>query len=138
MGYAETNAFAASICGIKPIPRVIHAPVKLPNMAVDPSKLKGLYEYQYETGMGLHIDCFLEYEKAYDGGDPSNPSSEESYPESITLIYALVNGVDISEVIEDSDTQKLIEDEALAAIQTDAFNVDLDRADHAYEMRRAA
>lgn len=122
MGYSDTNAFARSICGLPPsyqAPRVISAPVKLPNMAVDTSKLKGLYEYQYESAMGTFLDCYLEYEAGHDGG--TGPNSEESWPESITLMYALCNGVDIAEFLEGTDTQALIEDEALAAMKTDAF-----------------
>lgn len=131
MGYSDTNAFAASICGIKPIPRVISAPIKLPNMAFDASKLKGLYEYSYESGLGLHIDCYLEYEAEFDGG-----RDEPSHPESITLCYALVNGVDISEVI-DPDTQATIEEEALSEMRADADSHDEDRAIARYEERNA-
>lgn len=131
MGYSDTNAFAASICGIKPIPRVISAPVKLPNMAVDASKLKGLYEYSYESGLGLHIDCYMEYEAEFDGG-----RDEPSHPESITLVYALVNGVDISEVIS-ADIHSDIEDDALAQMRADADSFDEDRAIARYEERNA-
>lgn len=35
MGYTESNAFARAVCGLKPVPTVIKAAVKLPNMAID-------------------------------------------------------------------------------------------------------
>ena len=119
--YELVNSIACAAAGIKPR-TVISAPVKLPNMAIDTSKLKGLYEYEYESALGLHIDCYLEYEEEYDGGN-----DEPSYPESITLVYALVNGVDISEVI-DPDTQATIEEEALSEMRADADSHDEDRA----------
>jgi len=123
---------------IQSAPRVISAPIKMPNMAADTSKLKGLYEYQYESAQGTFIDCYLDYEEGYDGGDPANPSSEESYPESISLVYALVNGVDIAEFLEGTDTQTLIEDEALAAMQTDAFDERADLGEDRWNDREAA
>lgn len=137
MSYAESNAFARAACGMKPVPTVIKAPVKLPNLAIDTSLLKGLYEYAYESSTGLFIDCYLVYEEEHDGGNPANPDSEESWPETISLIYALVNGVDIVGVLSE-DTQSTIEDEALASLATAAFDRDCDDGEDRWHDREAA
>lgn len=144
MGYSDTNAFAASICGIPPSyhtdmrtvdanrPHVLKTFIQQPNKAIDTAKLVGLFEYRWTTAMGLKVDCYLEYEAEFDGG-----RDEPSHPESITLCYALVNGVDISEVI-DPDTQATIEEEALSEMRADADSHDEDRAIAQWEDRQAA
>lgn len=137
MSYAESNAFARAVCGLKPVPTVIKAPVKLPNLAIDTSLLKGLYEYAYESSTGLFIDCYLVYEEEHDGGNPANPDSEESWPESITLSYALVNGIDALCLL-DEDTVSEIEAAALAAMATDAFDQECDRGEDRWHDREAA
>ena len=137
MSYAESNNFARAVCGLKPVPTVIKAPVKLPNMAIDTSLLKGLYEYEYETSTGLFVDCYLVYEEEHDGGNPSNPNSEESWPESITLMYALVNGVDISSVLSDARIDE-IETKALASMTTAAVDQECDRGEDRWHDREAA
>ena len=134
MSYAESNNFARAVCGLKPVPTVIKAPVKLPNMAIDTSLLKGLYEYEYETSTGLFVDCYLVYEEEHDGGNPSNPNSEESWPESITLTHALVNGVDIVGVLSE-DVQSTIETEALASMTTAAVDQECDRGEDRWNDR---
>ena len=130
MSYAESNNFARAVCGMKPVPSVI----KLPNMAIDTSLLKGLYEYAYESPRGICIDCYLDYEEEHDGGNPSNPNSEESWPESITLMYALVNGVDISGVLSE-DAQSTIETEALDSMATAALDQECDRGEDRWNDR---
>ena len=135
MSYAESNAFARAVCGLKPVPTVIKAPVKLPNLAIDTSLLNGLYEYAYESPTGICIDCYLYYEEEHDGG--TGPNSDESYPESITLMYALVNGVDISGVLSE-DVQSTIETEALASLATSAFERDCDDGEDRWHDREAA
>ena len=134
MAYTESNNFARAVCGLKPVPSVIKAPVKLPNLAIDTSLLKGLYEYAYESSTGLCIDCYLDYEEEHDGGNPSNPNSEESRPESITLMYALVNGVDISGVLSE-DVQSTIETEALDSMAIAAFDQECDRGEDRWHDR---
>ena len=131
MGYAETNAFAASICGIPPSyhaamqtvdanrPHVLKTFIQQPNKLIDTSKLAGLSEYQWTNPMGLKVDCYLEYEAAHDGG--TGPASEESWPESMTLLHALVNGVDVDSLI-DADDRTAICDEAMGAFKTDWSN----------------
>lgn len=107
-----------------------HRPVPPANKPA--SVPKGLYEYQYSGSEGLVLDCHLEYEAAFNGG--TGPDSEESYPERIELIYALVNGVDIAEVLCD-DVKKLIEEEALCNMEMDGWNDAYDRAADRYEDR---
>lgn len=135
MGYAESNSFARAVCGLKPAPTVIKAAVKLPNLAIDTSLLKGLYEYAYETPSGLCIDCYLDYQEAHDGG--TGPNSDESYPESISLTYALVNGVDISSMLSE-DVQSTIETEALDSMATAAFDQECDLGEDRWNDREAA
>ena len=137
MGYTESNAFARAVCGLKPVPTVIKAPVKLPNLAIDTSLLKGLYEYAYESPTGLFVDCYLVYEEGHDGGNPSNPDSEESWPESITLTHALVNGVNIAGVLSE-DVQSTIETEALDSMATAAFDQECDRGEDRWNDRMSA
>ena len=137
MSHTESNNFARAVCGLKPVPTVIKAPVKLPNLAIDTSLLKGLYEYAYESSTGLCIDCYLVYEEEHDGGNPSNPDSEESWPESITLTYALVNGVNIVGVLSE-DVQSTIETEAMASMETAAFERDCDRGEDRWNDRESA
>jgi hypothetical protein len=108
--YEQVNAMANAICGMKPA-------LDQPNQSSDvPS---GLHQYQFISSNGLVIDCHLEYEKAFDGG--SGPTSEPSYPERIELIYALLNGVDMSEVLCDK-VKSLIEEEALCSMEMDKWN----------------
>ena len=119
------------------MPRVIQAAVGLPNLTTDPSLLKGLVEYQYETDLGIFVDCYLEYEEGFDGG--TGPDSDESYPERITLMYALVNGVDVTELMEDGEHKQIIEEEALAAMKTDAFERECDLGEDRWnDMREVA
>jgi len=87
------------------------------------------YEYQYTASEGLTIDCYLEYEKA-----ERDSFDCPGHPESITLVYALVNGVDISEVLSD-DVVGLIEEEAAQSMAMDKWNDDYDRGEDRYNDR---
>jgi hypothetical protein len=116
--YSTVNNMAARICGMKP------APLTQPNPQTEVSG-SGYYKYQYTGSSGLVIDCLLEYEAAHDGG--TGPNSEESWPESINLVYALVNGVDISCAMCD-EVKVTIEGEALESMEMDKWNSDYDRA----------
>ena len=113
MNYASVNAMANAICGIKP---AFEQPNK-PSFIGD-----GMNQHQYTSRDGLTLDCHFEYEKAFAGSDV-----EPGYPESLELIYALVNGVDIAEVLCD-DVKKLIEEEALCSMEMDGWNDEYDRA----------
>jgi hypothetical protein len=127
--YDMANAMANRICGMPP---AFAAPDQPNKQSTVPA---GFYQYQYNGGEGITIDCHLEYEAAHDGG--TGPNSDESYPESITLIYALVNGVDIAEVLS-SDVTELIEEEALCSVEMDGWNSECDRAADRHEEREEA
>lgn len=132
MDYATINAIACQCAGIKPttsnvdcINRNIKPVQKAVITKID---TKGLYQYQFSSSNGLVIDCRLEYEKAFDGG--TGPTSEPSYPERIELIYALINGVDMSEVLCD-EVKTLIEEEALCSMEMDKWNDEADQGEAA-------
>jgi hypothetical protein len=110
--YETVNNMARAICGMKP------AAIIQPNDQTVVGR-GTYYPYQFNSANGLAIDCLLEYTRAHDGG--TGPNSDESYPESISLIYALINGVDISEVLCD-EVKSLIEEEALCSMEMDAWN----------------
>lgn len=107
---------------------------KTPNVLVNPAELKGLVEHEYAHA-NVTLNCFLEYEKSLYSG--IGPNSDESYPERIELIHALVNGADVVCLLSD-DMVSDIEAEALAAMSVNAFNVDFDRAADLYAERMAA
>ncbi|MBP9736171.1 MAG: hypothetical protein KBD82_11105 [Rhodoferax sp.] len=126
---------AVALRGFMPPAKIITAGAhKTPNVLVDPIELKGLYEHEY-THTNLVLNCFLDYEEGFDGG--TGPESDESYPERITLSYALANGVDVMCLL-DEDTVSEIEAEALAAMSISAFDADYDRGADRYEDRWAA
>ena len=92
-------------------------PKKITKAVINSDDTLGLYQYQFTGHKGLELDCYLEYEAEHDGG--TGPGSEESWPESITLFYALHKGEDISEVLSD-DVRSTIETEALADMNKQA------------------
>ena len=71
-----------------------------------PKDLKGLYNHRFETSGGLVIDCYLSYEK-----EERETRDEPGSPANMELVWALVGGIDISEVLE--DLAETIEVEAL-------------------------
>lgn len=100
-------------------PHVLKTFIQQPNKTIDTAKLVGLFEYQWTNPMGLKVDCYLEYEDAHDGG--TGPHSEESWPESMSLLHALVNGVDVDSLLCDDDRQTIC-NEAMGAFKTDWSN----------------
>jgi len=106
--------FAAKVCGMAQPGRDF---VKITKAVINSDDTRGLYQYQYTGSEGLELDCYLEYEAEHDGG--TGPDSEESWPESITLFYALHKGEDISEVLSD-DVRSTIETKALADMNKQA------------------
>lgn len=107
---------------MQPYPTAV-AQARHPN---DPTLIlisNGLYHFQFTHAAGLVIDCHLEYTKA-------EPASHDSpgEPESLELIYALVNGVDVCEVLSD-DVVGLIEEEAAQSMAMDKWESDYDRAE---------
>ena len=108
------SKFAAQVCGMAQPGRDF---VKITKAVINSADTRGLYQYQFTDQEGLELDCYLEYEAKHDGG--SGPDSEESWPESITLFYALHKGEDISEVLSD-DVRSTIETKALADMNKQA------------------
>jgi len=108
--------FAARVCGIKP---------QITKAMINAEDTKGFYQYDYTGSAGLQLDCYLEYEAGHDGG--SGPNREESWPESITLVYALHKGEDIAAVLS-VDVVVTIEEEALLQMEIDRYNNEFDRA----------
>ena len=124
-----TNKWAASVCGFKPQAQVVK-PDDLPNkQSTVPA---GLYEYQYTDGDGLLLDCHLEYE-AHEAATQDCPGT----PESITLIYALCNGVDIANVLSE-DVIAQIEEEALCSMEMDKWGSDYDKGEERYNDKELA
>jgi hypothetical protein len=93
--------------------------------------LYGLYNYSFETAGGLVLDCYLAFEEeeraTYDY--PGNAAA-------IELVWALVEGVDISEVL--GDWVATIEEEALEDMAVQAEHDQYDRGQERYENRRDA
>lgn len=83
----------------------------------------GLYEHQYITADGLLMNCHFEFE-----AETQDTESEPGRAESFKLLYALVNGVDVSEVISD-DVRGRIETEARESMAMDSWDSDYDRAE---------
>jgi len=71
--------------------------------------LKGLYNLVFETAGGLTLDCYLEYEP-----EERETRDEPGSPASMELVWALVGGIDISEVI--GNLSETIEEEALSEL----------------------
>ena len=92
---------------------------------------KGLYNHRFETSGGLVLDCYLAFE-AEERATYDHPGSSAS----IELVWALVEGVDISEVI--GDLVATIEDEALEDMAVAAKDDEYDRGQERYENRRDA
>ena len=72
--------------------------------------LKGLFESQFETAGGLVMDCYLIYE-----AEERETRDEPGSAASMELVFALVEGVDISEVL--GDLAETIEAEALSDLE---------------------
>ena len=93
--------------------------------------LSGLYNHRFETAGGLVLDCYLAYE-AEERATFDHPGSAAA----IELIWALVEGVDISEVI--GDLAGTIEEEALEDMAVQAEHDQYDKGQERYEDRRDA
>lgn len=99
------------------------------NPLVGAADLKGLYHYTFTTSLDLVIECYLDYSPA-----ERETRMEPGHPESCSLCHALVNGVDILEVIE--ELVPVIEEEALQQMSEAAASHKEDAAAEAYERRR--
>ena len=84
--------------------------------------LKGLYNLVFETAGGLTLDCYLEYE-----AEERETRDEPGSPALMGLVWALVEGVDISEVI--GDLAQTIEEEALSDLAEQIEDAALERGE---------
>ena len=92
--------------------------------------LKGLIYHRFETSGGLVLDCYLAFE-AEERATFDHPGSAAA----VELIWALVEGVDISEVL--GDWVATIEEEALGDMEAKAEDDQYDRGQERYEDRNA-
>lgn len=134
--FVMDSNWAAKVCGFKlEKPSLTTTPFKpCPPDSNGRTQIEraNWYEYQFTSANDLTIDCYLEYE-----AEESMTRDCPGHPESVTLCYALVNGVDISEVLSD-DVIGLIEEEAAQSMSMDKRNDDYDRGADRYEDREAA
>jgi hypothetical protein len=93
--------------------------------------LYGLYNHSFETAGGLVLDCYLAFEEE-ERATYDHPGSAAA----IELVWALVEGVDISEVI--GDLASTIEEEALEDMAVQAEHDQYDKGQERYEDRNAA
>ena len=87
-----------------------------------PENLKGLFNHRFETSGGLVIDCYLSYEK-----EERESRDEPGNPANMELVWALVGGIDISEVLE--DLAETIEVEALEELESQIKDAAFDRGE---------
>jgi hypothetical protein len=87
-----------------------------------PEDLKGLFNHRFETSGGLVIDCYLSYEK-----EEKETRDEPGNPANMELVWALVGGIDISEVLE--DLAETIEVEALEELESQIKDAAFDRGE---------
>jgi hypothetical protein len=92
--------------------------------------LKGLCNHRFETAGGLVLDCYLAFEK-----EERATFDDPGCAAAVELIWALVEGVDISEVI--GDLAATIEEEALEDMAVQAEHDQYDRGQERYEDRNA-
>ena len=92
---------------------------------------KGLYNHRFETSGGLVLDCYLAFEKE-ERATFDHPGSAAA----VELIWALVEGVDISEVL--GDWVGTIEEEALEDMAVQAEHDKYDKGQERYEDRNQA
>jgi len=92
--------------------------------------LYGLYNHCFETAGGLVIDCHLVFEEE-ERATYDHPGSAAA----VELIWALVEGVDISEVI--GDLASTIEEEALEDMAVQAEHDQYEKGQERYEDRNA-
>lgn len=106
------------------------APVWMSGYKPTKADLSGLYNHLFKTAGGLFIDCYLAFEEE-ERATYDHPGSAAA----VELIWALVEGVDISEVI--GDLAATIEEEALKDMETSAQDDEYDRGQERYEDRNA-
>ena len=80
----------------------------------------GLFNHCFETDGGLTLDCYLIYE-----AEERETRDEPGSAASMELVFALVEGVDISEVL--GDLAETIEAEALSDLEDQIKDAALER-----------
>ena len=128
--------FAAAVCGMaQPGRDFCEAPKPKKDAAWQrptASELKGMYKYQHITSTGSVLACYLDYEPA-----EKQTHLEPGCSESIDLVYALADGLDVCELLDDG-TIESIEGGALESMKMDKWNDEYDRGQARYEERMAA
>ena len=84
--------------------------------------LYGLFNHRFETDGGLVLDCYLIYEV-----EERETRDEPGCAASMELVFALVEGVDISEVL--GDLAETIEEEALSDLEDQIEDAALERGE---------
>jgi len=84
--------------------------------------LYGLCNHRFETDGGLVLDCYLIYEV-----EERETRDEPGCAASMELVFALVEGVDISEVL--GDLAETIEEEALSDLEDQIEDAALERGE---------
>jgi len=92
--------------------------------------LYGLYNHRFETSGGLVLDCYLSYDE-----EERATYDHPGCAAAVELIWALVEGVDISEVI--GNLAATIEEEALEDMAVKAEDDQYDKGQERYEDRNA-
>ena len=86
---------------------------------------KGLFNHCFETDGGLVLDCYLSYE-----AEERETQDEPGSPADMQLVWALVGGIDIGELLEDlPDLAELIEVEALGELESQVKDAALERGE---------
>jgi hypothetical protein len=88
---------------------------------------KGLVSYTYKSSIGVEVECHLKHKL-----EEHSTLFEPGCVESMELVYALVNNVDISDLMG-ADLVKTIEDLALQSLKMDAFTAAIDAAQTKFE-----
>jgi len=83
---------------------------------------KGLFNHCFETDGGLVLDCYLIYEV-----EERETRDEPGCAASMELVFALVEGVDISEVL--GDLAETIEEEALSDLEDQIQDAAIERGE---------
>jgi len=84
--------------------------------------LKGLCNHRFEAAGGLVLDCYLAFEK-----EERATFDDPGCAAAVELIWALVEGVDISEVL--GDLAETIEEEALSDLEDQIKDIAFERGE---------
>jgi len=98
------------------------APVWTTGYKPTKADLYGLCNHRFETAGGLVLDCYLSYE-----AEERATFDDPGCAAAVELIWALVEGVDISEVL--GDLAETIEEEALSDLEDQIEDAAFDRGE---------